>query len=177
MDDLEALFDSVDGFKEDLIDFGIAGAAAVGANMVAGYLDKNFLTKHTDAAGKDAGFDVPTWAKGAGFLVLGVAGGAFLAKYNRNAATGVAVGLAFRGINTLLRLKNATTHETYLPKALTDNLPNLDLAGLSNVEYRMLGPGLSAPSAGGPVMVEEVSGFNGATQTVEQVSGLVGTFA
>lgn len=162
MNDLEALFDSVDGLKEDLLDFSIAGTAAVAANMAAGYLDKNLLTKQADGKG----FDVPAWAKGAGFLLLSVAGGAFLAKYNRNVATGAAVGLAFRGINTLL--------QAYAPDAIKANLPQL--AGFSNVEYRMLGPGLGTPSAGSPVMVEEVSGFSGATQTIEQVSGLASTF-
>lgn len=168
MDDLEALFDSVDGLKTDLIDFGIAGGAAVLANVAYGFVESKVLKvsflASLDAPGADGKPSmVGGLVRGAAALTVGVIGGSQLTRFNRNVATGVAVGLALRGVLKILR--------TLLPADTQTSIGlNTAFSGLSDGEYRLLGPGIS----GAPVMVEEVHGLHGATTTVEEVSGLSG---
>lgn len=148
MDDIAALFESVDGIKEDLMDFSVAGISAVGANLAYGYVEKMLVKA-------DGTPMAPPWVMGPVAILAGVLGGSALAKVNRNVATGVAVGLAARGVTTLAKAY----------------APSLPLAGLSDSEYRLLGPGM----AEAPVMVEQVAGLNGSTQTIENVAGLAST--
>lgn len=146
--DMDTLFESVDGLKEDLVDFSIAGVSAVGANIGYGWLESKVLAS------------MPPWVRGIASIAVGVLGGGFLAKWNRNVATGVAVGLAARGVNTLA--------SAYLPAG---TLPALQ--GLGNTDYRLLSPGVSEA----PVVVEQVNGLSAATTTVEQMNGLAGLAA
>jgi len=159
MDDLEALFESVDGFKEDLIDFGVAGLGAVGANIAWDYVEANLVSRLPVVG-------TSLYGRAAVAVVAGVAAGAALARYNRNVATGVAVGLAARGLGTILRALMPTGLP---PKESTEGLA---AGGLP--------PGEStAGLAAGIPMVEEVNGFGAATTTVEMpdaVHGLAATF-
>ena len=156
MDDLEALFNSVDGFKEDLMDFGVAGAGAVAANLAWGYLEGK--------AGESIDFVRDNPAVGSvAAIVAGVAGGAAMAKYNKNLATGIAVGLVARGINGLL--KKYAVDATGVP--LLPPVFGEARLGMTAAERRLL-------FSGAPTRIEEVSGLHGATATVEEVSGLNG---
>ena len=145
MDDLEALFDSVDGFKEDLLDFGVAGLGALGANMAWDMVEAQMLSRLHPALRAGAA------------IVAGVAGGAFLSQYSKNIATGVAVGLAARGLGQLAK--------TYLPTVTA-------VAGLGmTVEERaLLMPGVASATT----QIEEVAGLSAAPATVEEVSALNG---
>ena len=158
MDDLEALFSSVDGFKEDLMDFGVAGAGAIAANLAWGYLEGK--------AGENIEFVAKHPVVGSlGAIVAGVAGGAALAKYNKNLATGLAVGLVARGINGLLKkyAVDSKTGEQLLPNVFGE----VRGLGMTASERRLL-------FSGAPTRVEEVAGLHGATSTVEEVNGLNG---
>jgi len=157
MDDLEALFSSVDGFKEDLMDFGVAGAGAIAANLAWGYLEGK--------AGENIEFVRTNPVVGSlGAIVAGVAGGAALAKYNKNLATGLAVGLVARGINGLLKKYAVDSAGAPLLPPVFGEVRGL---GMTASERRLL-------FSGAPTRVEEVSGLHGATSTVEEVNGLNG---
>lgn len=159
MDDLEALFSSVDGFKEDLMDFGVAGAGAVAANLAWGYLEGK--------AGENIDFVRNNPAVGSvAAIVAGVAGGAAMAKYNKNLATGIAVGLVARGINGLLKKYAVDAAGVPLLPPVFGEVGRSGL-GMTESERRLL-------FSGAPTRIEEVSGLHGATSTVEEVNGLNG---
>lgn len=153
MDDLEALFDSVDGFKDDMIDFGLAGLGGIGANFAWGYVD-DFLAK--SSLPLVGGADTTAFVvRGALALAGGVVLGGMVSRYNKTVATGVAVGLAIRGLTSAL-------------KALKPDLP-IGAFGLTPDEQRMLMPGTFAAA---PTMVEEVAGFGAAPTTIDSPSAV-----
>ena len=158
MDDLADLFDSVDGFKEDAMDFGVAGLGAVGANIAYGYLDNSVISKLPVIGTAPA-------LRALAAIVVGVIGGAMVKKYNRNVATGVAVGLATRGVAGLLQV--------FAPSFVASVVPGTPAGtaglGLTQDEQNLL---LPSGMAAAPAFVEEVSGYGTQTKTVEDVSGL-----
>ena len=158
MDDLEALFNSVDGFKEDLMDFGVAGAGALGANLAWGYIEGMASEKVEFVRAN------PVVANLAA-IVAGVAGGAAMAKYNKNLATGLAVGLVARGLNGLIKQYAVDKDgKSLLPPVFGE----VSQFGMTESERRML-------FSGATTRVEEVAGLHGgATSTVEEVNGLSG---
>lgn len=185
VNDLEALFDSVDGLKEDLMEYGTIAAAAVGAN-VAFNMGVNFLfTKWTNP---------PDWARKYGIpavaVLTGLVGGKFVGKYSRKAGMGVAIGLVAGGISML-----AKQFAPNLPVAgLADDDEEYDIEGLgASRDELLLGLGAqpdlfqkylgSAPTSveeqvngfGAPVSVEEqMNGFGAPVSVEEQVSAFDG---
>lgn len=159
LDDLDALFDSMDDFKEDLFDFTIAGVGGLGASIAWGYIDANIVSKIPVVG-------TSVYGRAIAQILAGVAGGALLSKMNKNLATGVAVVLAYSGIKTLAQ-------------QVMPNLPisGVDDLGLTWYEQKLLKESQRRGMAGAPTMVEEVSGLNAATATVEQVAGLDGIAA
>lgn len=155
MDDIDALFDSIDGWKEDLMDFGVAGIGAVGGNLLYGYLDSQVVAQLPFVG-------TTPWARSALAIAAGVAGGAVLSRYSKNLATGVAVGLAARGVAGLLNAFAPNLAQQLNPTATAG-------LGLTYDEQRLLVPGAMAAA---PSFVEEVNGYGGATTTADQVSGL-----
>jgi len=162
MDDLMALFDNIDGFKDDLMDFGVAGIGAVGAAVAWGFIDKklveniNFLS--TNAAG--------SYIRNGLAIVVGVVGGMALSKVNKNIATGVAVGLAAKGIAGILGSFKDDQGVPYIPGLPVNSL------GMTAAERGLLFP--SGTPRGVNTSVEEVNGLSGATTSVEEVNGLSG---
>jgi hypothetical protein len=152
MGDLEDLFASVDSFKEDLMDFGVAGIGLIGANLVWGYIDEGLIAK-IPVIGDSV------WARALVAIVAGVAGGAALARTNKNLATGVAVGLTARGLTTLLR-------------QVAPSLPLQGLGMTANERY-LLSPGVGYATTeveavnGASLQIENVAGFNGLASTLQ----------
>jgi ABC-type uncharacterized transport system permease subunit len=143
MDDLEALFSSVDGFKEDLMDFGVAGAGAIAANLAWGYAEGK--------ASENIEFVRANPIVGSvAAIVAGVAGGAAMAKYNKNLATGIAVGLVARGLNGLI--KKFAVDKAGLP-LLPPVFGDAGM-GMTASERRLL-------FSGAPTRIEEVNGLHG----------------
>lgn len=143
MNDLNALFDSVDGLKEDLIEYGTIAAGAIGANVVWNLLAAKFVPANLDPTLRKYG--VPAAA-----ILLGIFGGRMVARYNRKIGLGATIGLVAAGLTQLTK--------TFMP-----GLPGMN--GLAGEEdyYGVAG------YLGGPVTIEEngVSGFSGAPYTVE----------
>lgn len=175
--DLEALFETVDGLKEDLMEYGTIAAAAIGANVAFNYGVDFVLSKWTTAPDWARKYGVPTAA-----ILAGVFGSRLVSRYNRKAATGVAIGLVAAGLSAFAK--------GFLPnvKGLGGIEDELTLAGLGASPDQLLGntdmfqkylggaPTTIEQMSGASVTVEEsMSGFGGAPTTVEEsVSGLGG---
>ncbi len=92
-DELEMLFDGIDGLKEDVLEYGMAGAVAFGASYGYDFAIEK-LQPHLPTA---------SWAKWippAGAVVLGLGGGYLLAEKvgQRKIASGFAIGLIANGV-------------------------------------------------------------------------------
>jgi hypothetical protein len=144
MSDLNALFDSVDGLKEDLIEYGTIAAGAIGANVVWNIAVARFGS--TLPAGPVRQYGIPAAA-----ILLGIFGGRMVARYNRKIGLGATIGLVAAGLTQLTK----------------QFIPSLPVAGLSASEdyYGVAG------YLNGPMTVEEdgVNGFGGPV-TIEQDS-------
>lgn len=141
-DALGKLFGSFDNVKDDVVEYGITGAAAVGAN--AGF---NFAWgKAVEMVGTR--FAVPAWAKPVAALVLAGVAGRYAGKFDKRVGTGVAVGLALSAVQGLIT--------NYAPAELRATL------GLGGYGGRGLGYG--APTT--------VEAMNGAPTSIEAVNGL-----
>lgn len=145
MNDLNALFDSVDGLKEDLIEYGTIAAGAIGANVAWNILSAKFIPANLDPTLRKYG--VPAAA-----ILLGIFGGRMVARYNRKIGLGATIGLVAAGLTQLTK--------TFIP-----NLPVAGLAG-ENDYYGVAG------YLGGPVTIEDsgMNGFQGAV-SVEDLNG------
>lgn len=166
--DLAALFDNMDGFKDDLMDFGVAGLGAVGATVAWGYVEQKVLPEIPFVK------DSPV-AQNVLAIVTGVAGGMAMAKVNKNLATGIAVGLAARGIAGILgSLKNAEG-EPVIPGLSASNPGRVGGLGLTAAENVLLFP--RGTPQGSNASIEEVNGLGAATSTIEEIglSGLAAT--
>lgn len=141
MDDLNALFDSVEGLSEDLKEYGTMAAAAIGANMVwnmavARLVPANMLSPQ-----------VRRYVLPAAAILAGIYGGRKLSRsMNRRVGLGVTVGLVTAGVSSLVR--------QFFP-----SLPLPGVAGLEDYGYAGL---FGAPVtyedygvSGGPITVEE----------------------
>jgi hypothetical protein len=176
MDDLNALFDSVDGLKEDLIEYGTIAAAAVGANVAWNYASAWAMTKF--------GGTLPAWAKQYGVpaaaILAGIFGGRFVARYNRKAGMGVTIGLVAAGLTGYAKmfLPNLNYAVSGLGAGNEDLL--LGFGETSLFQKYLNGAPSTVENVNGlgttPIAIEEsVSGFAGfgtAPSTVEEVSGL-----
>lgn len=149
MADLAALFEGIDGVKEDFLEFGVAAVAGIAARV---------------AFGRAAAMlppSVPAPAVHLGAIAAGIAGAHLIGKanvpYARQAATGVAIGLVTRGIEGLLA--------TYAP--------SIPLAGDD-----MFSPAANFNRylQGAPTNYEEVSGFGAAPVSYEQQDTGIGSF-
>lgn len=140
MNDLNALFDSVDGLKEDLIEYGTIAAGAIGANVAWNVLSARFIPANLDPT-------LRKWGVPAAAILLGIFGGRFVARYNRKIGLGATIGLVAAGLTQITK----------------QFIPNLPVAGLAGQDYYGV-----AGLLNGPVTVEEagVAGF-GAPVTIE----------
>lgn len=139
MDDLNALFDSVEGMSEDLKEYGTIGAAIVGSMFVWNFaVDKlvpaNLLSAQTRR------YVIPVAS-----ILTGLYAGRKLSRMvNRRVGLGVTVGLVTSGLLALVR--------QFFP-----SIPLPSFAGLEGglygapVTYEEYGAGVS----GGPITVEE----------------------
>jgi len=173
MDDLNALFDSVDGLKEDLIEYGTIAAAAVGANVAWNYASAWALGKF--------GGSLPAWAKRYGVpaaaILAGIFGGRTVARWNRKAGMGVTIGLVAAGLTGYAKMFLPS-----LPYAVSGLGAQEDLLlgfgeGQDLFQKYLSGAPTTVENVNGlgttPVAIEEsVSGFGTAPSTVEEVSGL-----
>ncbi len=177
MDDLNALFDSVDGLQEDLVEYGTIAAAAVGANVLWNYGVAWVVGKY--------GASIPAWARKYGIpaaaVLAGIFGGRYVARWSRKAGMGVTIGLVASGLTGFARLFAPTL--PYTVQGLGAS-PDEMLLGLSEQDlfqkYLAGAPSTVEDVAGlgtTPIAVEESAygGYGGlgtAPTTVEQVSGL-----
>ncbi len=141
MNDLNALFDSVDGLKEDLIEYGTIAAGAIGANVAWNVLSACFIPANLDPT-------LRRWGVPAAAILLGIFGGRFVARYNRKIGLGATIVLVAAGLTQITK----------------QFVPNLPVAGLGNEDdyYGVAG------YLGGPVSVEDapMNGLSGSL-TVE----------
>jgi hypothetical protein len=94
--DLDALFDSVDGLKEDLVEYGLVAAAAIGSNMAWNWATRKFVP-----------VTAPAWVDQYAIPAVAMVGGIYLGRtvgqYNRQAGQGVAFGLVTAGLAKLVK--------------------------------------------------------------------------
>ena len=121
---------SFGAIKNDLIEYGTAGAAGVGANMAWEYLWAK--------AGPSLPTSIPPWAKHVLALVAAGFAAKYVGKYNKNAGMGAAVGLAISGVRGLAK----------------QFAPTIDLGGIGEDFY----PGMNSYLNGAPTTIEQVSG-------------------
>ena len=147
MNDLNALFDSVDGLKEDLIEYGTIAAGAIGANVAWNILTARFIPANLDPT-------LRRWGVPVAAILLGIFGGRMVARYNRKIGLGATIGLVAAGL-------------TQLTKQFVPNLPVAGLGGSTEDYYGVAG------YLGGPVTVEEsgVSGFGSLTVEESNLNG------
>lgn len=146
MNDLNSLFDSVDGLKEDLIEYGTIAAGAIGANVAWNIITAKFVPANLDPT-------LRKWGVPAAAILLGIFGGRMVARYNRKVGLGATIGLVAAGLTQITK----------------QFIPNLPVAGLSATEdyYGVAG------YLGGPVTIEEqgVNGFGGPVTVEESLNG------
>lgn len=177
MDDLNALFDSVDGLKEDLMEYGTIAVAAIGANVAWNYALTFAMSKF--------GANLPGWARQYGVpaatVLAGIFGGRYVARFNRKVGMGVTIGLVASGLSSLAKQfvpglpasaslygLGASEDEMLLGVGNSD-LFNRYLNGAPSTVEQVAGLGST------PVAIEEsVAGFGFAPATVEAVNGLEG---
>lgn len=157
MADIDGLFDAVDGVKEDLMEFGIAGAGFVGGVTAYSYLEDMIKSKDTEKK-------IPALAYHLGAVALGLVAGRFLARYDRRLATGAAVGLTAKG---LMGLVNSLAGKSILPQVTFSGMDDL---GYWTDRYRRQHPQLNAA----PQTIEQPMSVSGAPVTVEHLRGLEG---
>ena len=147
LNDLNALFSSVDGLKEDLMEYGTIAAGAIGANVVWNIASAKFIPANLDPT-------IRKWGVPAAAILLGIFGGRMVARYNRKLGLGATIGLVAAGLTQITK----------------QFIPNLPVAGLSGDEDYYGVAGLGAPvsieegMSGAPVAVEEFNGFEAALQ-------------
>lgn len=151
MNDLNALFDSVDGLKEDLIEYGTIAAGAIGANVVWNVAVAKF-------GGVVPAGPMRTYGLPAAAILLGIFGGRMVARKNRKLGLGFTIGLVTAGLTSYVKM--------FAPS----------IPGLAGDDYYGVAGYLGAPvtvedGISGAMSIEEtgVAGF-GAAQ-VEEMSG------
>lgn len=114
MDELEAMFDGVDGLKEDAKEYGVAALGAVGANVAFGaaqeaFYKMDFMVKSRTTA--DGFLAKNPWVQDVAPAVTAIGLGLAAARYapgggmlRRSALSGAAVGLISRGLSGLILL-------------------------------------------------------------------------
>jgi hypothetical protein len=159
MDDLNALFDSVDGLKEDLIEYGTIAAGAVGANIAWNYLTARFVPPTLSPVLQRYG--IPALA-----IVGGIFAGRAVARRDRRIGLGVTIGLVSAGLSAVVR-------------ELIPAMSQPSVSGFGAQPYGMMGAAAPARSSG-PMMVEDFHGapttieFSGAPVIAEDFAGLGG---
>jgi hypothetical protein len=111
MDDISALFDSVDGLKEDLVEYGTIAAGAIGANVLWNIAVAKF--GGVLPAGAARRFGLPAAA-----ILAGIFGGRLVGRKNRKLGLGMTIGLVAAGMTQFAKMF----------------VPNLPVAGLSDGE-------------------------------------------
>lgn len=144
MNDLNALFDSVDGLKADLIEYGTIAAGAIGANVLWNVVVPKITPANLNPTLKQYGLP-------AAAVLGGIFLGRIVSKKNRKLGLGVTIGLVSAGL-------------TQFAKMVVPSLPYA-VAGYG------YGGGYAGYLNGAPVTAEEVHGFAGAPVTTEEVSG------
>jgi hypothetical protein len=147
MDDLNALFDSVDGLKQDLMEYGTVALGAIGANVLWNIAVAKFVPSTLNPTLRKYG--LPALA-----VVGGISLGRIVARQRLPQAhrlgLGVTIGLVTAGLTQFVKMV----------------MPTLPIAGLAaNYEDPLYG---SAGLFAAPVTTEDVSG---APLTTEEVSG------
>lgn len=135
-DALGKLLGSFDNFKDDAVEYGITGAAAVGANIGFDMAWNKVVPMLP--------FAVPAWAKPVAALLLAGVAGRYAGKFDKRVGTGVAVGLALAAVRDGVKLAGYGAY----------------LSGLSGY-----GLGYGAPTTvesinGAPTTVEELNGVS-----------------
>lgn len=137
MNDLNALFDSVDGLKEDIIEYGTIGLGAYGATVAWDIAVAKLVPTTLDPT-------LRKWGIPAAAVLVGIFGGRMVARYNRKIGLGMTVGLVALGLSRITR-------------NLIPGLPVGAMGGLGASEdyYGVAG------YLGGPVTIEEANGMGG----------------
>jgi hypothetical protein len=155
MNDLDALFGSVDGLKEDIMEYGTIAGAAVMANVGWNMALAKFVPSDLNPSLRQYG--LPAVA-----IVGGIALGRAVARTNRRVGLGVTIGLVSAGISSLVR----------------SFVPGVPMAGLGS--YRrgfgrapMMTEDVSG--IGAPVSIEDLSGAPATIEDMSQVDGLSAT--
>lgn len=153
---LNALFGNVTQFKDDAIAYTMIAAGAIVAPTAYNYLFETAAT----ALKLDRAGGIYKYAKPVGALVVGILGGRYLSRYNRNLGMGVAVGC------TAMALSQALT--AVAPSVAAKVFTGMPMAQLPAPSTAVAGLGY------GSVEVEEV---NGAPISIENVGGFGANFA
>jgi hypothetical protein len=152
LNDLNALFDSVDGLKEDLVEYGTIAAGAIGANVVWNIAVAKYGSIVPQSMRQ---YGLPALA-----VLAGIFGGRQVARYNRKLGLGFTIGLVAAGLTQFTKMF----------------VPNLPVAGLASDDWSM--PLLDSPVyaeelnaltieqnvAGAPSTIEQVAGFHAVIQ-------------
>lgn len=158
MDDLNALFDSVDGLKDDLVEYGTVAAGAIAANMAWNYAVAKFVPATLDPTLRTYGLPVAA-------IIGGIALGRVVARTRIPQAHRLGLGVTFGLV---------TAGITSLAKTLAPSLPIAGLGGPAPL-YGFPGLGRAPMSVEqqnglGTVAVEEQS-LHGSPYSIEEVSG------
>lgn len=153
MDDISALFDSVDGLKEDLTEYGTIAVGVIASNMVWNMAVARFGAGLSPTLKQ---YGVPAAA-----ILAGIFGGRVVGRYNRKIGLGMTIGLVTAGVTQFARMF----------------VPGLPVSGLGANEFDQ--PLLAAAPvtaeelsavvveeqmAGAPTFAEDVSGFQSVLQ-------------
>lgn len=150
MDDLNALFDSVDGLKQDLIEYGTVAAGAIGANVLWNVAVAKFVPATLNPTIRKYGLPVAA-------AVAGITLGRYVSKSRvpqaHRLGLGVTIGLVTAGLTSLVK----------------QFAPQLPIAGTDDPLYG-LGAGYAGYLNGAPTTVEDMNGL-GAVVVEEAVAG------
>ena len=147
MDDLNALFDSVDGLKQDLIEYGTVAAGAIGANVLWNIAVAKFVPASLNPTLRKYGLP-------AAAILGGIALGRQVSRSRLPQAhrlgLGVTIGLCISGFQQFAKMI----------------APSLPVAGLAAAPLY----GIAGYLNGAPVTTEEVNGIGAVA--VEDVAGV-----
>lgn len=145
MNDIAALFDSVDGLKEDLMEYGTIAAGAIGANVLWNIAVAKFGSNITNPTLRRYGLP-------AAAVLAGIFGGRVIGRYNRKIGLGATIGLVAAGLTSFAKMA----------------VPGLPVAGVEDGGEYVAGYLNAAPATVeelNAVSIEEsVSGFAAALQ-------------
>lgn len=155
MNDLDALFGSVDGLKEDLVEYGTIAGAAVMANVGWNYAVAQFVPSDLNPTLRKYG--LPAVA-----IVGGISLGRVVARTNRKVGLGVTIGLVSAGISSLVR-------------AFAPGLPMAGFRGYGLSRAPVIAEDVEATLRGPPVSQENLSGAVTSIEDLQHVDGLAAT--